>query len=337
MSEIDLTEAWEEWHETCALDLCSKEHISQLCRVSNSLYRRATKKLNETTSTIEPYVPGEKESDFRRTFHIMEAECIPLGTKEERQRYKDRIFAGAAETGDVTGYFLRDSFRSYVKKTKNISYNKPPAPENVNPEEQDDWLMRGNHIRNTRDSFFREEEGAGPEEASSPDDDAGQPPENMSPSKDGAPRPRKRTGMPGNLRADDMDKDIAVESIDYRNIGNAANKYWSELTETDRAALYAYFHNISMSHPELLKKAGLGKSSFLQRPVVLLTQVRNRSADSLEKEEQPRYIRIFLDTLGPCYQEWEKTSELGKWIVAHFHYGATNGKKQRFSSGGPEI
>jgi len=334
MGEIDLTDAWKDWRETCALDLCSPDHISELCVVSNSKYIEATEKLRKDQATIEPFVPYDNDSSFRRTFHIMEAECIPLGTKEERQRYKDRIFAGASEIGQVTGYFLRDFFRSYVKRPKNLSYKKPLAPEGNPQEEWDDLLVRGDYIKSTRDPSFKEQETLAPY----PDDDSRPPTENETPlDSTPAPKHRKRKGMPGNIRTSDMEEDSAVESIDYQDISIIAKKFWTELTEADRAALYTSAHNIAMSHPELLKKVGRKKSSFIKRPIVLLTQVRNNHCSDMEQEEQMHFIGTFLDTLAPCYQEWEKTSELGKWIVEHFHYGTTNGKKQRFSSSEPDI
>ena len=153
MSNKDLTEAWLDWRETCALDKCSPEHISDLCAVSNSMFRRALARMETGTVSIErfsslrhdePVSDVARKNALRHTFHLMETELLPAGEKEERQQYKDRIFERAKNAGSVTGYFLRDFFRSFVRKKENRSYSRPELPEDTSPEAEENQQVELN-------------------------------------------------------------------------------------------------------------------------------------------------------------------------------------------------
>ena len=286
----DLTNAWIEWHTTCELDKCSEQNITDLCNCSNSMFARAKKILPENVySLIE--IPNYSDDENahptpasiqyakRYTFHLMESYCLPMGDKAERQQFKDNIFARADEPGKVTGYFLRDFFRSFVRRKENISYSAPQKPSNSNDEEWEEKMVR----RQAELSPW------------------------YSPETSGA--------------------DNAI----YDEINSHTQKYWSSLDETEKAALYSYLNNITISTPELLEQVGCKKSVFSQLPHKLIANLNTEISKSMPQEnDRISYLKTFLRLLPLSFEQWEQESELGQWICEHFPF-TESGRKRHFS------
>ena len=283
----DLTCAWQEWHETCELDKCSEQNIVDLCECSDRMFSRAISKIPQGQSSLVQIPRSDEENPSNRqyiqryTFHLMEGYCLPPGDKEERQQFKNQIFTNAKEPGQVTGYFLRDFFRSYVKSKKNLSYNTPAKPEDNTDREWEDKMIAQ---RAELAPWY------------SPD-------------------------------ASSADK------IDNDEIRRQTQKYWILLNERERAALYTFLSNMTMSAPELLARVGCKKSVFLSLPQKLIEEVNERLSRQMECEkDRIDYLKIFLQLLQLNFDQWEHESELGRWIFEHFPY-SERGKKRRFSDG----
>lgn len=311
---IDLTDAWIEWYEKCALDLCSDEHIRQLCRCSNSIYH----KIVGDRPFLEPYVyvPKEKEKihplddkereikneliwnpAFLQTFHIMERECIPLikvvtvndrgeevtvfKEKEERQQFKKRVFDNAGEPGKVTRYLLEITFRNYARKRTNQSTQTLVKPAGTGEEDWLEWLRRENG------------KSADPK------------------------KQRSRHSDP----EDEFESEVMV-SLNKETIWKArqmASVFWSGLPEKDRAAFYVFAHRIPTTCKALQDKVGLNHSALSGKPQKMLERVKCRlDEQKVFEEDQIVILGAFLSFLHSCYREWETTSELGKWISSHF-------------------
>lgn len=281
----DLTDAWLEWRETCELDKCAPEHINQLCVVSNSMFRRAIRKLPEGTACIEQLSSLLPDTDeqiseiqernaFRHTFRLMECELLPAGEKTERQQFKDRIFNRAQSPGYVTGYFLRAFFRSYVKKKENLSYCLPELPEDSSVEAAEN--QQHNAMK-----------------------DNGDLPEQKSP--------------------DQIEGELLP----------VVKEFWSGLTERQRAALYTYHYHMTMSNERLLKKVGCCKTVFSDIPKQKLEELMTLAQNKYRITERSDISQLIAD-LQDCYNEWEKESELGRWILEHTEIPDKPGGKIRF-------
>lgn len=121
------------------------------------------------------------------------------------------------------------------------------------------------------------------------------------------------------------------EEFFKKEICEYSKKYWEQLNEEEKAALYAVMNNITMSSPELLHKIGLRKTTFSELPVKLLLKVKDELKAKLANIDMTReYMEIFLLELKAHFQDWVAKSELGQWICEHFAL-AQNGKKRRFS------
>ena len=281
----DLTCAWQEWHETCELDKCSEQNIADLCERSNSMFARAISIMPDGVSSLLQ-IPKRDTDNLatrqyvqRYTFHLMEGYCLPVGTKEERQQFKDDIFSKAEEPGKVTGYFLRDFFRSFVKCKENISYDVPTRPENNTDDEWEDKMISR---QNELSPWYS--------------------PVNSS-----------------------------VDSIDHGEIEKQTQKYWQSLNEPEKAALYTYLNNMTMSTPELLAKVGYGKSVFSDLPQKLIENLNQDLSKYITSvRDRIDYLKTFLRILPTCFEQWELESDLGQWIREHFPY-SESGKKRRFS------
>lgn len=282
----DLTCAWQEWHETCELDKCSEQNIADLCERSNSMFARAISIMPDGVSTLlqipqcDTDNPATQKYIQRYTFHLMEGYCLPVESKEERQQFKDDIFAKAEEPGMVTGYFLRDFFRSFVKCKENISYNAPSRPEGNT---DDEWEEKMVSQQAELSPWF--------------------------------------TPMVS-----------SEDKSDLGEIENRTQKYWHTLNEPEKAALYAYLNNITMSTPELLEKVGYGKSVFSNLPQKLIENLnRDLSVHITDERDRIDYLKTFLRVLSNRFEQWERESNLGLWISEHFPY-SEYGKKRRFSA-----
>lgn len=281
----DLTCAWQEWHETCELDKCSEQNIADLCERSNSMFARAISIMPDGVSSLLQ-IPKRDTDNLatrqyvqRYTFHLMEGYCLPVGTKEERQQFKDDIFSKAEEPGKVTGYFLRDFFRSFVKCKENISYDVPTRPENNTDDEWEDKMISR---QNELSPWYS--------------------PVNSS-----------------------------VDSIEHGEIEKQTQKYWQSLNEPEKAALYTYLNNMTMSTPELLAKVGYGKSVFSDLPQKLIENLNQDLSKYITSvRDRIDYLKTFLRILPTCFEQWELESDLGQWISEHFPY-SESGKKRRFS------
>lgn len=115
--------------------------------------------------------------------------------------------------------------------------------------------------------------------------------------------------------------DIAADSA----WNEVARKYWAGLSERDRAALYAYNHNCTMSSPKLLEKVNCGKSVFSSLPQKLVPEYYQFAVQGYQAGEEN--ISELFKALGICYEEWEKTSELGKWFVDNMILPEKHGMK----------
>ena len=283
---IDLTDAWLEWREVCELDKCSPEHITQLCLSSNALFRKALQKLPEGTACIEqitsPFPDTDDEetgemrerNEFRRTFRLMECELLPAGEKTERQQFKDRIFDQAQSPGHVTGYFLRDFFRSYVKKKENLSYRLPELPEDASPEAGEKQQYE-----------YNRRFGTGPEQET----------------------------------PDRVDGELIP----------IVREFWAGLTERERAALYTFHYRMTMSDKRLLKKVGCGKTVFSEIPVRKVNELVALAREKYQISERFDFS-LLCEALTICYDEWEKGSELGRWIEEHTRIPDVPSAKIRF-------
>lgn len=282
----DLTAAWLEWRELCELDKCSPKHITQLCSASNGWFRWALQRLPQGTACIEqlssllPDTDGEtgemqERNEFRRTFRLMECELLPPGEKPERQQFKDRIFKQAPSTGDVTGYFLKSFFRSYVKKKENLSYLLPELPEDAPPEAGE-----------IQQYEYERRYGTGPEQKT----------------------------------PDRFDEELIP----------IVREFWAGLTERERAALYTFHYHMTMSDERLLEKVGCGKSVFLDIPTRKLNELVVLAREKYQITERSDYSLLCVEVLPVCYDEWEKESELGRWIVEHTRLPDEPGAKVRF-------
>ena len=111
---IDLTDAWNEWHEQCQLKKCTDENRKDLCFVSNCIFCNILKNQPPLPHLSAGKFMSIVNQDPEYSFLLMETYLLPKD-EEERRKYKDSKFAGRAN-GEVTGYFLRSYFRSYVRE-----------------------------------------------------------------------------------------------------------------------------------------------------------------------------------------------------------------------------
>lgn len=296
----DLTNAWAEWHETCELDKCSEENIHDLCVRSNKQFDNAVEKLKSyhSSGTLLQR-PEECKSDrenenkyaMRYTFHLMESECLPSGPKEERQQFKDRIFAGAKNVGDVTGYFLRDFFRSLVKKKE----NKMILAEEINFETEEE----GKEI-SFEEAFQQVVEKK---------------------------IDLEKVDIPSYLSKSNYD---SGEFLDQKLALNFAKEIWDSCNEVEQTALYAFINKVTMSAPELLKRVKLGKSSFSEMPKKIIDRVNKCLIEKIhDDDDRIDFLRKVLKGFEYCFKEWEENSEMGQWIVQNFST-IGNGEKIRY-------
>ena len=231
--DTDLTDAWLEWYDTCLLDKCSPEHISQLCRASNESYRKALTKLPPNIIFIEQLAQSQDASDpdFRQTFHIMETYLIPV-EQPARKNKKTAIFKRAGDTpGNVTGYLLRDFFKSLVLG-KHKGFGKNIVHSYVDPST----------------SVTQEEDKSN---------------ENWHELCD-------QQEMADRFGNDDQR--IPSRQLDDSTILQIAHAFWNNLSERERAALYSRNKNCCMSDPTLLARVGCEKSVFSALPLRLLKE-----------------------------------------------------------------
>ena len=252
-------------------------------------------------------IKGENEMvwnpDFLRTFHIMEQECIPLKRvvkrnengeeeivymeKEERQQFKDRVFANAGSPGNVTRYLLKHTFQNYAKRKSSRSSQTISPPEEIAEEEWLEWLKQENG------------QSADPEDTF----------------------------------------DSALENLDKEILDQTEKKiyeFWNRLPEKDRAAIYVFVRSIPTTCMELQEKTGLTDKALSRKRIVMFERIKQHfDQKGICEEDQKIIFRKVSASLYFCCQNWEGTSELGKWI--HSHFRDDGKKKMRFIPGGAAI
>ena len=152
----DLTYAWQEWHETCELDKCSEQNITDLCERSNSMFARAISIMPDGISSLLQ-IPKRDTDNLAARQYIW---CIALaykylGTLEAARGNRDtagKYFSRATENiqgeeypiiGFIKMTIYAEAYRSLEIKNYQIAGKKLALQlldEYANPQAVIPWL-----------------------------------------------------------------------------------------------------------------------------------------------------------------------------------------------------
>ena len=165
MSEmIDLTDAWLDWKETCAVDACSPENKSKLIKVSQASINGKIRRLNQDQSTS-----WEEYNDTKvpvSVFHELE---VLLYKKEKIKGlpFKNYLFdtIGKREGGlgkNLTGYLIKTTLVHlfYKNVSKQVSLNTDDEGKVRNPNALEDRLQQPENAIDESDPILQVKEGA---------------------------------------------------------------------------------------------------------------------------------------------------------------------------------
>ena len=293
---IDLTNAWCEWHEKCLLDRCSQKNRKELASASECFFRKALSKLPQNVRCIE------------NTRWL-------APDKEEKDKSNDKKKKGKSDEE----YILRQkSYYFYLMESELLPGDEDERrkyKKRVFENAGEPGKVTGYFFRSFFRSFVKQKKNRS---YICPID------ENSELNSDEIDKAKTLANQDSALIQKKATPDGVVEANFWVNV---AHEFWKPLSEREKAALFAFNHRCPLSSPELLKRVNCGKSVFSQLPGTLIKKYYDMAAAKYNTDYSD--IRNMIEALQVCYEEWEKTSELGQWFAENMVIPEKYGMKVR--------
>jgi len=126
ISHSTTEEAWHEWKQVCAADLCSSDTSAQLQRFGAAKFRAYLKKYASSIGRVEQSMPMAASAD---AWHLFET-FSRIANNRQGKRYKDWLFSRIGQGGEnpldvLEGgatLMMRDVVREYLRREHSPSF-----------------------------------------------------------------------------------------------------------------------------------------------------------------------------------------------------------------------
>lgn len=144
---IDLTDAWLEWRNECALKRCDKTHQDDFCEVAKIQAKKIFKEWIPQQKNLKDKISILElaKDDGKYAFSLVEA-TLPDDEEKDtpvRRAHKNAIFAQAHSPGQMTSFWLEYTLKTILGKAENfISVFESLNNDNTDPEQEEKNLHR---------------------------------------------------------------------------------------------------------------------------------------------------------------------------------------------------